>query len=239
MRDQKIRKNDETETATSSRQRPLIYLLSTRTSTSTMRPPQRQGCPCPAHIIDYVEVTASLCGKRARVVSSDEVKSAQQQVFILTLCFDSETDHGSQRGEEIAPIAKGNNKIVARVWKGSARWWNLNTNDASGTRGGVVDIARSEIAGYRMARAATSASNAASGTVSPEVDGVIIPEVIYFSCDYRRDKANNVVEAVEHRQKEEENPWAILSYVGEDSCYFQGDGNGASPEHNSPWIFDG
>ena len=226
-----------------------------------MRPPQRQDCPCPAHIIDYVETTASLCGKRARVASADEVKSAQQQVFILTLCFEeSKTDHCSQqRGEETVPpsnentrqisariqtaISKGNNKIVARVWKGSARWWNLNTNDASGTMRGKIDIARSEVAGYRIARAAMSTPHASAnaGIVSSENDKVIIPEVIYFSCDYRGDKANSVVETVEHRQREEENPWAILSYVGEDSCYFQGntDGNDSSPQHSSPWIFDG
>ena len=223
-----------------------------------MRPPPREDCPCPAHIIDYVETAASCSGKRARVASVDEVKSAQQQVFILSLCFETETDDCSLREEEVvsssgnentrntgsknhAAIAKGRSKIVARVWKGSARWWNLNTNDASGTMRGMIDIARSEIAGYRMARAAMSASYASAntGASSPENDEVIIPEVIYFSCDYRGTKANNVVETVEHRQKEEENPWAILSYVGEDSCYFQGDCNDPSPERSSPWIFDG
>jgi hypothetical protein len=218
-----------------------------------MRHPPRQDCPCPGHITDYVERLASFGAQKATVASVDEVKSAQQRVFILSLHF--EADRSRDRKEAASPsvcsnascdriqraLSKGNGKIVARIWKGSARWWNLNTNDASGARRGVGNIARSEIAGYRMARAAISASHASLAcTTSSENDMVIIPDVIYFSCDYRGDKANNV-ETVEHRheEEEEEDPWAILSYVGDESLYFQRNDSISSPICSSPWVCDG
>jgi hypothetical protein len=90
-----------------------------------------------------------------------------------------------------------------------------------------------------------SASRACAdaSTASPKNEVVVIPEVIYFSCDYRLDKTDNAKKTEDHRQEEEEfeNPWAILSYVGDGSCYFQsGDKHESrSSAPSSPWMCDG
>ena len=241
---------------------PLIFHANTPVTTRrqlqpTMRHLPRQNWSCPDHIIEYVERSSSLGSQKAAVSSVEEVKSAQQLVYIITLRFD---EAGGSCQEEASPplhgspneastpwqrtLCSGRNKIVARVWKGSARWWNLNTNDAC-TRRGVVNMARSEIAGYRMARAAISASHACADAskTSPENEMVVIPEVIYFSCDYRVDKTDNAKKTVDHRQQKEEeleNPWAILSYVGDGSCYFQsGDKHSSrASAPSSSWVCD-
>lgn len=222
-----------------------------------MRHLPRQHWSCPDHIIEYVERSSLLGSKKAAVSSVEEVKSAQQLVYIITLRFD---EAGGSRQEEASPpphgspnqassplqrvLLSGGSKIVARVWKGSARWWNLNTNDAC-TQSGVVNMARSEIAGYRMARAAISASRAYADAskASRENEMIDIPEVIYFSCDYRVEKADNAKKTGDHRQEEGEleYPWAILSYVGDGCCYFQsGDKHESrASTSGSSWMCDG
>jgi hypothetical protein len=134
-----------------------------------------------------------------------EAKSAQQQVFILTFTI----NHVFAPSCWNEALKSGNNTLVVRIWKGSARWWNLHCSHAHSefnecnTEPGVWLLARAEVSGYRLARKALRDAK------------VTIPQVLYFSHD-----------SIECIEKE---PWAIMSYVGPQSCFFQ-DGRVATDE---------
>lgn len=125
-----------------------------------------------------------------------EAKSAQQQVFIVTLS----PDDSCRPCQWQQALQSGCYNIVVRIWKGSARWWNLHSSHAlsefnESTEPGVLLLARAEVAGYRMARDALDNSSQLE-----------IPQVLYFSHDSK--------DCVEKQ------PWAIMSYVGPDSEFF-------------------
>lgn len=128
-----------------------------------------------------------------------EAKSAQQQVFIVSLLPDSCQSTHPVCWQEA--LQTGRHHIVVRIWKGSARWWNLHSSYAlsefneSDKEPGVVLLARAEIAGYRVARKAL---------VDTQLE---IPQVLYFSHDSKE-------------CTEQQTPWAIMSYVGPDSAFF-------------------
>jgi hypothetical protein len=112
-----------------------------------------------------------------------ELKSAQQKIWIVEFNF-------PYQGDWYNVINAGGNQVVVRQWKGSARWWNLNSNQSS-----TESIARAEVSAYRIACQALS--------------NLWIPKVLHFdsytdldSCTY---------------------PWAIFSYVGENSTHFNSD----------------
>ncbi|CAB9503673.1 expressed unknown protein [Seminavis robusta] len=118
-----------------------------------------------------------------------ELKSAQQRVWIVDQVQKPSSKMGS--GEWERALHVGRNKLVLRLWKASSCWWNLNRCNQNQ----VAELARSEVAGYRIAHRALS---------------IHIPFVLYFSHD---NNANDKSEKDEH-------PWAILSYVGPDSLLF-------------------
>jgi len=128
-----------------------------------------------------------------------EAKSAQQQVFIVTLSPALCRALCPPSWQEA--LQAGSYNIVVRIWKGSARWWNLHSSHAlsefneSDQEPGVLLLARAEIAGYRVARKALLDSQ------------LEIPQVLYFSHDSSRSCI-------------EKQPWAIMSYVGPDSAFF-------------------
>ena len=122
----------------------------------------------------------------------EEVKSAQQQVWILTLTLPFPDEWAEA-------VACGGNRLVVRQWKGSARWWNLNTNDAS-----PQGVARAEIAAYRISHEA--------------LPHLVVPQVLHCS--------NGCFNSTTH-----ELPWAIFSYVGEHSMYFDD-----TRKYTTEWI---
>jgi thiamine kinase-like enzyme len=85
-----------------------------------------------------------------------EAKSAQQTVYILKFSDNSggdirnsSIDHNNHNNNEWADAMRsGKNRLVLRIWKGGSRWWNLNRNE------NPLELARSEINGYRVARTA-------------------------------------------------------------------------------------
>jgi hypothetical protein len=86
-----------------------------------------------------------------------EAKSAQQMVYILKFSDNSHggaiqnssTDHNNNKTNEcFDAMRSGKNRLVLRIWKGGSRWWNLNRNE------NPLELARSEINGYRVARTA-------------------------------------------------------------------------------------
>jgi Phosphotransferase enzyme family len=85
----------------------------------------------------------------------EEVKSAQQQVWILTLTLPFPDEWSDA-------VNSGGNRLVVRQWKGSARWWNLNNNDDSPER-----LARAEVAAYRISHDA--------------LPHLVMPQVLHFS----------------------------------------------------------
>jgi hypothetical protein len=106
----------------------------------------------PSHVWDFLRDKIAL---KDDLVVVNEAKSAQQTVLIVTIATSSTTvtihddlEHDAWR----LALDRGMNKLVVRLWNGSARWWNLHQNSESGLDG----IARAEIAGYRLARLALS-----------------------------------------------------------------------------------
>ena len=173
---------------------------------------------CPAHVIDHVQAAASVAGGCHAVVTSvEEVKSAQQLVYVLTVDCDKCEPAGKNakgsvlRSENsdmmIRALKIGRNRIVVRIWKASARWWNFNTNDARSDC--ILQMARAEIAGYRLARAALTSSD------------IITPEVIHFSDDYSKQNTSA-------KEKGVSLPWALFTYIGEKSMHF-----------GEKYVFDG
>ena len=141
---------------------------------------------CPEPILSFLKSTL---GPEFFVSNLREAKSAQQQVLILECNeYSKVTDSEWKRA-----LQTGHNHLVVRIWKGSARWWNLHSNE-SGT--GVVRMARTEVAGYRMARQALADT------------ALHIPTVLYFSHDKDTIQSNGGP------------PWAIMSYVGPESVFF-------------------
>jgi thiamine kinase-like enzyme len=96
-----------------------------------------------------------------------EAKSAQQEVYILRFgCSinhktlrrrrrhlslsqqsQKEEDNDNNNEEEwIESMIMGQNRLILRIWKGGARWWNLNRNE------NPYKLFLAEIMGYQIAR---------------------------------------------------------------------------------------
>ena len=99
---------------------------------------------------------------RWKLSDISEAKSAQQQVFILKFEDNQPNISGSMPRKSLpdrhrhdrvdtnwsGAMRSGKNRLVLRIWKGGSRWWNLNRNVDH------VELARSEIMGYGVAREA-------------------------------------------------------------------------------------
>lgn len=162
----------------------------------------------PPSIVEYLE----------RVLGEDTVanatirkaKSAQQQVFIVS--FPADSCQSSFLPEWQDALTTGCNNIVVRIWKGSARWWNLHSSHSvsefneNSHEPGVLLLARAEVAGYRAAREALALDSQLE-----------IPKVLYFSHDCKGFT--------------EKQPWAVMSYVGPDSAFFD-----SKRRHTNEWV---
>jgi thiamine kinase-like enzyme len=174
-------------------------LRMTEMSCSSRNPAESQHlCGCPQHILDYLQ--SRLGVDSLANLSIVSAKSAQQQVWILSnLLSADETSYLPPDWNNALHV--GQNRLVVRQWKASSCWWNLNRNHQ--TTEEIESLARSEIAGYRIAQKVLSA--------------IHIPSILYFSAE------NNPPSSCQQEQQQQvlqQHPWAILSYVGEDSLIF-------------------
>lgn len=214
---------------------------------------KRSHIKCPKFVVEFLKHHYN---PHIIVTHIDEKKSAQQCVLILSTSLhrkdeDNFIEVNPDIGEsELTPnldnipsqfrdrlknaLARGNDKIVLRIWKGSARWWNLNCPSSSGYiksffDDSVIDIARAEIAGYRLARAAFH---------NIDNPAIVIPEVLYFSSDnFCR---ANTMETGKFCTSSFMSCWAIFSYVGCGSVYFSSENinQGESNPNSANIIYD-
>ncbi|KAI2494637.1 hypothetical protein MHU86_19866 [Fragilaria crotonensis] len=108
----------------------------------------------PEYVLHYL--TEKYPGLIDNGCAVQEIKSAQQQVWILTFTrpFPDQLSDA---------VRSGGNRVVVRQWRGSARWWNLNSNEASPER-----LARAEVAAYRISYEA--------------LPHLAIPQVLHFDA---------------------------------------------------------
>ena len=141
---------------------------------------------------------------RYKVKNAESIRSAQQQVFILTLHAVAQEKDCKDLLQEIEPSGVGNRlidacnrsngRLVLRIWQGGARWWNLNSNG----KDACLLLANAEVAGYRLARKAFDLYYKSYQKGHPlDFPRICIPEVLLFE---RGGGGSN-------------NPWAIFSYV--------------------------
>jgi aminoglycoside phosphotransferase (APT) family kinase protein len=131
----------------------------------------------PPHILAYLK---DKLRTQDPVNSLSPAKSAQQVVLIAKLNSTAVNDDATWT----TALQVGESNVVIRIWKGTSRWWTLNRHDERD----LVAMARSEVAGYRVARQALTDT------------GVYVPSLLYFSLD---------------DQHADDRPWAIMEYVGE------------------------
>ena len=96
------------------------------------------------------------CGWSYRIEDIQEVKSAQQEVYILRFVCDRRSRQrpsknnlgkeaysiivGNNNDDELIDAIKlGHNRLILRIWKGGSRWWNLNRNENSSYLGTFVN----------------------------------------------------------------------------------------------------
>ena len=111
----------------------------------------------PRWILDEILELLNAKGRWA-IEDISEAKSAQQLVYILKFADNQNiadnillhsSKHNTENTNEWAvAMNSGGNRLVLRIWKGGSRWWNLNRND------NLLDMARSEIMGYKVAKKA-------------------------------------------------------------------------------------
>jgi thiamine kinase-like enzyme len=110
----------------------------------------------------------------------------------------------------IEALQCGNHKLILRVWKKGARWWNLNMNhtqtSSSSCATTTLSMAKSEVAGYRLAKLAMDhhleqANSSNSGKKKNKIiASAHVPHVVYFSHD--NGNINNTTD----------DSWALFSY---------------------------
>lgn len=144
----------------------------------------------------------------------------------------------------IEALQCGNHKLILRVWKKGARWWNLNmnhtqTSSSSSSPTTTLSMAKSEVAGYRLAKLAMDhhleqTNNNSSGKMNNKINkrvGTHVPHVVYFSHD--NGNTTNTTD----------DSWALFSYFdkikGEINTAGGGGGNVNIINHSSSLTLDG
>lgn len=159
----------------------------------------------------FKKVLEKETGGQVKIGGVCSVKSAQQRVFILTIVRtknEDPTGQASTRGKIFMDaIERGGKNLVLRIWKGAARWWNLNSN----AKESCIDLATAEVTGYKVARQIFnvyySQSPGMKGNSGPKIN---IPKLLYFENNASDDTPLE-------RKSNTSNPWAVFSYVKERS----------------------
>jgi thiamine kinase-like enzyme len=165
-----------------------------------------------------------------KLTQCDEMKSAQQRVFIIKVQVSSNHRHSnkehpndnlkcisslSNTGKKILQaIQKSNGLLVLRIWKAGARWWNLTCN----AKDECTKLANSEVAGYKLARVAFECFNE-NYQIHHQSCGprIIIPEVLYFfDGTAGREIAGDDEDGVVHGHQPSCHPWALFSHAKEE-----------------------
>jgi len=153
----------------------------------------------------FEELLQKVTFGRYKVKNAESIKSAQQQVFILTLVRVAQ-NNSKDLLQEIEPSGVGNclidacnrsnGRLVLRIWQGGARWWNLNSNG----KDSCLLLANAEVAGYRLARKLFHLYyKSYHKGHSRDFPRICIPEVLLFEREGGGSNNNN--------------PWAVFSYV--------------------------
>lgn len=162
------------------------------------------------------------------IMDAAELRSAQQHVFLISTSFDDPftiqqphdqnnpttpeqlniTSDTNNRMKLRRELERGCGKLIARRWRNSARFWNLNTS--SNTAEDILMIARAEVAGYRVARRLIC-----DGGDGSKEKRDMIPQVLYFSHDI-----SDVSDDANYAYQTEE-IWGLFAYVGEGSASFR------------------
>lgn len=204
-----------------------------------------------------------------QIVHIKRLKSAQQYVLLLTVKLQFtpiETPLGKidknfaamEHGDDsitcnnnctLEYLKQGNGKMVLRIWKNGARWWNLNLKsffhldndervERESEKNGYSNdsltlchnLARAEAAGYIVAKKAFEHYTKLCGKRGSEHETclypfletkVCIPSLIHFQ---KRD--------LDTFSPENALPWALFTYVGEDSNSL----NSAMKDGHQEWI---
>lgn len=149
-----------------------------------------------------------------------EAKSAQQQVYILKFVESQSYNMHCINNEWDNALRLGHNRLVLRIWRGGSRWWNLNRNESP------LELARSEISGYKIARKAFETCRAerndksntdpytsikAGARMMPK-----IPRVLHFHVPPAPDESTVVEPPPQTTGTSNSLCWAVLEYVGAD-----------------------
>jgi len=137
---------------------------------------------------------------KRKVTHVKSLKSAQQRVFLLSI---EQSDNNqvessaNYRSSELKSFlnAVEDGIVILRVWRGSARWWNLNLN----TEESCSKLARAEVAGYRLARRVFESQRVQCVSLMKKYP-INIPEVLHFQPDEGSESGNS-------------KPWAVFSYA--------------------------
>ena len=135
---------------------------------------------------------------RYEIHSIENITSAQQTVLLLTLTqknrespTPSSSESLSDIEEEIRSIRGEQLRLILRIWKAGARWWNLNCN----SKDGLIRLANSEVFGYQLAyQAFEQYYNQYESKDRPAVQ-ICIPKLLYYQNDCQ------------------DAPWAVFSFV--------------------------
>jgi len=184
---------------------------------------------CPKEVLEYLGTQiGSLAVKSIRV---QELQSAQHQVLLLQFSHLSKNNNNGNNSPTVAlcddddddawnqALMNGSGRLIVRIWEGSSRWWNLHNQEeatATVTELSLQELARSEVAGYRIARRAFQQTCDYS-------DAIRIPAVLAFSLELS-EVTGVVVQSVGSRC------WAVMEYVGQQSTHF-----GQSTSNNNKW----
>jgi len=154
---------------------------------------------CSSCLSQFEEILRKETCGRIKVKATQNIKSAQQQVLVLSLARDNtnyliEYNEVSDLGYRLMDACeRSSGRLVLRIWKGGARWWNLNSN----SKDACLQLANAEVAGYRVAREAFHLYHTKVGRGHfQDFPRISIPEVLLFK------KGGGYA-----------NPWAIFSYV--------------------------
>lgn len=158
--------------------------------------------------------------ERANAGGGEQGRSVDGADAVSSLCFrvSSGGRHATAR-RMLAAVRRGGNRLVLREWKGSASWWNLNSNLSLRGGGGAhrrgsdgpgcatLSMARAEVAGYRLARVCTADLPPSCADGAPS-----IPEVVCFS----HDEGSDVQLVDELTTLQVDLPWALMEYFDSD-----------------------
>lgn len=221
--------------------------------------------PCPTEILEFLSTKVGavavqhvqiqeLQSAQQQVLllsffDSNEQEGCPCQITEADADADADADPASPEWKQA--LQAGNNRLIVRIWKGASRWWNLHQQHPSEQRQPSSPplsapandqilrpahaLARSEVAGYRVARLALH-STAANDSDSTENSNnwnslrIRIPTVLAFSLELSdndadvNDAAQNSCASTLSTKITMKHPWAVMEYVGAQSTLYTGNG---------------